>query len=216
MKRVQQALLLCCILGAAYIAGGLIADALYVPPVKRVRKLSSIVRLVDDKGATFCTGTVIGLHTVLTAAHCVLEDLGFGLVSQRKDIGIRPPNNLNVSVTANVIQVRYQMDQAVLTGDFKQFQVAPFISDVKTLDTTVKEQQKTACGFPLGGPLYCTTIFFKEPIQFFWKIKGTLIPGMSGGPVLLNDGTVVATNVAVEGDSSIVSPTYNLLKEAGE
>lgn len=216
MKRLQQVLLVLCLFGASYIVGGLTAEYLHVEPPKRIKKLSSIVRLVDPNGDTFCTGTVIGPNTVLTAAHCVVLGMEFGIPMTRTSIGIRPPSNADVLVTANVIKVRYQLDQALLVGDFKQFQVAPYISDVKALSGDVLSKTKTACGYPLGGPLFCTTIYYKEPIQFFWKVKGTLIPGMSGGPVLLDDGSVVATNVAVEGDSSIVAPIYNLNRDVSK
>lgn len=36
---------------------------------------------------------------------------------------------------------------------------------------------------------------------------------MSGGPTMLEDGTVVAINIAVEGRHAVVSPVYNLLTE---
>ena len=41
-------------------------------------------------------------------------------------------------------------------------------------------------------------------------LQAAVIPGMSGGPVLLRDGTVVAVNVAVDGNRAVVSPIYNL------
>lgn len=215
-KAVLRVGFLLCILLAALdlglIFGGFIAKTSVGPPLST--KIGGVVRLVEDKGSTFCTGTVISAHAILTAAHCVVLESMFGVMGVRRDIEIRPSSNAKLGVKANVISVRPQMDQAVLTGDFRQFQILPYISDVGTLDSKkTKDSKLTACGYPLGGPLYCTTIYYKDMSLFMWRVKGTLIPGMSGGPVFLSNDTVVATNVAVEGADSIVSPTYNLKDE---
>lgn len=172
-------------------------------------KMGSIVRLVN-KGSTFCTGTVLTPHTILTAAHCIATEGLMGEATIRTDIEIRPSNNSPVGVKATVYDIRYQMDQALLRGDFQQFSTRSYISDVGELTILKKRAKLTACGYPLGGPFYCGAFFYKEPDNFFWRGSGVLIPGMSGGCVYDEDGNVVATNVAVTGPYSIVSPIYNL------
>jgi len=174
-------------------------------------KPGAIVRLVEEQGNTFCSGTVITPHTVLTAAHCVISQTMLGMSLERKNIGIRPSNNMDLKVIANVKRVRYQMDQAILEGDFSQFQTAEFIPDVGALDSNaLKHSKMTACGYPLGGRLFCTTILYIDRDAFMWKVYGLLLPGMSGGPVFLSNGAVIATNVAVEANFSIISPIYGL------
>lgn len=179
--------------------------------VKKPKVTDAIVRLVT-RGATFCTGTVLSNTTVLTAAHCVVEQREFSAPEIRKNIEIRPADNSAVGAFGRVTTVRYQLDQAIITGDFSEFHSLRFIPDVGALNTeAIKRSKLTACGYPLGGKLFCATIYFKDLENFMWKVKGeTLLPGMSGGPVLLSNGDVVATNVAVEDDHSIVSPIYNL------
>ncbi len=195
---------------------GLIVVDIYFMAFKRTttalepRKLGPIVRLVEG-GKTFCTGTVVAKNAILTAAHCVLGESPYGVPVQRRGIEVRPSNNTPVNTLAEVFTVRYQMDQSILMGDFSKFQVAPYIPEVRNLtNKSLLTRKMTACGYPLGGPLFCTTIYFKEMYQFMWKVNGVLIPGMSGGPVFLSTGEVVATNDAVDGDSAIVSPIYTI------
>lgn len=174
-------------------------------------KLGSIVRLTQN-GRTFCSGTVIGAHTVLTAAHCVLlaEPTAMTSPTYRSNIEIRPSDDEPVNVKATVSYVRPQVDQALLRGNFEKFTVRHYISGVKELTILRSTGVFTACGYPLGGPLYCGPFYYKEPDNFFWKGAGVLLPGMSGGPMMDADGNVVATNVAVEQSYSIVAPLYNL------
>lgn len=172
--------------------------------------IGSIVRLVDN-GHTVCTGTVVSPTVIITAAHCVIMEGLFGGIIRSEPYEIRGDDNAPTGVLGTPYGVRVQLDQALLTGDFHVFKARKFMTDIKELNTYRSDNVTLlACGYPMGGPLYCTKMEFKELYQFMWATEGLLLPGMSGGPVMLDDGTVVAVNVAVAGDKSIVSPIYNI------
>ncbi len=186
------------------------------PVVKKSKKLGSIVRLVDQ-GRTFCSGTVINDHTILTAAHCVLVDTMMGPMLNQDPIEIRVDDNISHGVFATAFFASGQMDQALLTGDFKLFEVRNYLSDAPKLTLArTAEGNFISCGYPLGGNLYCSNTLFLYNFQFMWRVHGVLLPGMSGGPTMLQDGTVVAVNCAVEGADSIVSPIYNIDQNLGK
>ncbi|MBZ0111488.1 MAG: trypsin-like serine protease [Thermoanaerobaculia bacterium] len=78
------------------------------------------VAIVDSNNQTFCTGTLIGCNTVLTAAHCVCE--GTGSDCQAGGPGLAPAGSIGVFAQhggfrgVSNIQVRDNYEFAV-TGD---------------------------------------------------------------------------------------------------
>lgn len=177
---------------------------------KRATSNSSIVRLVNE-GHTFCSGTVLNDHTILTAAHCVIIETPFGGALNPGPIEIRANDNLPVGASGTPYYATPQMDQALLKGDFKNFTTRPYITNVQELTKMHPVGKKfISCGYPLGGNMFCNNTYYENLTNFMWSVNGILLPGMSGGPTMLEDGTVVAVNVAVEGINSIVSPIYNM------
>lgn len=186
------------------------------PVVNTPVKLSAIVRLVRD-GRTFCSGVVIDKTTILTASHCVISsDIFGGVRLNTAEIEIRAPDNRPLGVVAQVkpSAILLQLDRAILKGDFTQFEPAGYINDVQeNVATRIKDNVFMSCGYPLGGKLFCTKTVFVSNYGFMMEVKGVLIPGMSGGPTFTSDGRVVALNIAVEGEFSIISPVYNVNDE---
>ncbi len=179
------------------------------------KKFGSIVRLTHD-GRTFCTGTVVSPNLIFTAAHCVLSQTPFGTFLNDAGIEIRPDSNVATGVIARPIYATQQMDQAILTGDFSAFEARPAITDPEVLTQVKAGDEFLSCGYPLNGALFCTKLVYMNGAEFFWAVKGVLIPGMSGGPTMRADGAVMCVNTAVEKDHSIVSPLYNLNKSLPE
>ncbi len=175
-------------------------------------KLDSIVRLTrNDK--TFCSATIVSPDLAITAAHCVMVESDFGVFMNTDGIEIRARDNKAIGVTAKAIFASPQMDQAMLTGDFRAFVARPIITNPEALTKIkVKGQKFISCGYPLNGDLYCNELTFERNDLFFWAVNGVLLPGMSGGPTMLPDGAVVAVNTAVVQNLSIVSPIYNITK----
>lgn len=175
-------------------------------------KPGGIIRLVLN-GRTFCSGTVVSESLVVTAAHCVLMETPFGYMASPGDIEIRPSNNRSLGTYGKVAYTSVQMDQALIVGNFRQYRAHRMITDpALLLPYRANKAIFMSCGYPLNGDLFCNQTTFEKPDNFFWAVKGLLIPGMSGGPTMLADGTVVAVNVAVSGESSIVSPIYNITR----
>jgi len=183
---------------------------------KTAEKHDAIVRLVAENGMTFCSGVVVDDNTAITAAHCVvMQPLPFLPPMFRTGITLRNDDNTDLKTPVLSIRAWPQMDTAVLTGNFKEFKHADYSGDVSYLLASIKPGQKLkACGFPLGGKLYCSDLVFKGIRIFAWGAKGVLIPGMSGGPVFICDlfgkCTVVAVNTAMSEDEAIISPIYNI------
>lgn len=177
---------------------------------KTPKRLNPIVRLTEN-GQTFCSGTVITENTILTAAHCVTIQSPFGTFINAAPIDIRAEDNMPLHVYGKTYYATGQMDQALLHGDFRQFEPKKFVSDPTEL-TKLKKQGKRfkSCGYPLGGNLYCSEITYEQPYGLMFSGPGTLIPGMSGGPTMTSDGSVVAVNCAVIDTLSVVSPIYNI------
>lgn len=197
-----------------FMAGGIFLSftAPLPNPISKPKetKLGSIVRLVRE-GRTTCTGVVVSEDTIITAMHCVVIEGPFGPMINPSEIEIRDATNTPVSAYGKPIGARQQLDQAVIHGDFQKFAARKTITGVSELNKLAKyDVTLVACGYPLGGALHCNNLQFKELYDFFWATNGLLLPGMSGGPVMLEDGTVVALNVAVTKDKSIVSPIYNI------
>lgn len=175
--------------------------------------LSPIVRLVGKDGKTFCTGSVVNDTTIITAGHCLLgySFLGRTRVETEK-IEIRPVDNAKLDLYGAATYVTTQMDQGLVKGDFRAFDKINFITDplkIQTIKNTLPIL--VACGYPLYGNLFCSLMQYKEQEEFQWvTVGGVLIPGMSGGPVMTEDGTMLAVNSAVEGSAALVTPIYNL------
>lgn len=171
----------------------------------------SIIRLTHD-GRTFCSGTVIEHNLIVTAAHCVSISTPFGELINNNPIDIRPNSNEDLKVTAKALYVNPRMDYALLIGNFSGFKTRPYTTNPGKLEAfQVEGHSFTSCGYPLNGPLYCTSETFKRRDDFAWKVEGVLLPGMSGGPTMEN-GVVVAVNSAVSEGSSIVAPLYNIME----
>lgn len=189
--------------GTTKVAGLLFA-------VKKEKGLDPIVRLVQDNH-TFCSGTVVNDTTIITAAHCLLVLTPMGGMMNSAPIEIRTNENKPLGIWGSAYYATTQMDQGLVKGDFRKFDPKAYISDPEVLAKLRKRSPKfTSCGYPLGGNLFCTTIDYKGQFDFMWAGTGILLPGMSGGPSMLEDGTVVAVNVAVNGNEAFVSPIYNL------
>lgn len=186
------------------------------PVIKKSNKWPSIVRLTQS-GQTFCTGTVINKHTILTAAHCVVREGLLGPEVLDGPIEIRTNNNDKIGVFGLVYFSNSQTDHALIQGDFSRFETNKYITDVQKLVNLQRREQKfTACGYPLYGNLFCNTVYYNDLTNFMWFVDGLILPGMSGGPVMLEDGTVVGTNTAVQGNKSVISPLFNLDNEIKE
>jgi V8-like Glu-specific endopeptidase len=180
------------------------------PRLAKAHKLGSIVRLTHD-GHTFCSGTVVNQNTIITARHCVLEETPFGEFINKEPIDIRSESDQFLGVMATAYVAIAQLDQALLVGDFSRFESRKFVSSVQGLNEFAHyDQTLVACGYPLGGNLYCNKLFYQERNLFMWSAHGLLLPGMSGGPVMLEDGTLLAINIGVERNNAIVAPIYNL------
>jgi hypothetical protein len=173
-------------------------------------RLNPIVRLVRDN-RTFCTGTVVDAYTIITAAHCVAQQSLFEMSINYEPIEIRAEDDRPIKVSARVYEVRMQLDQAILVGNFPMFEPKKIITDINELkELRVPGKKYMSCGYPLYGDLYCGETTYLHVTDFFISISGVLLPGMSGGPTMLPNGTMIAVNNAVTGDESIVSPIYNI------
>jgi hypothetical protein len=214
MKTFMKTILLL-ILGAAGYMGVMLAANLTNIPVNpnMPTKYGSIVRLTMN-GKTFCSGTVITDYIIVTAAHCVLMETPFGMTLNTNPIEIRPSDNTDIGVIGYVNFATPQMDQALIVGKFTDFKNRRYITDPMKLQDigTLFNTKLISCGYPLNGDLYCSNMTYVGPENFSWAVKGILLPGMSGGPTMLPDGTMVAVNIAVLGEYSLVSPIYNLTK----
>lgn len=179
-------------------------------------RMGSIVRLVDAAGRTYCSGVVVNDAVIITASHCVIIETPFGNIVNPEPVEIRDDSNVPTGVYARPFSARIQLDQALLRGDFTQFKHRKTMTGVGALNKEAKyDAHLISCGYPMGGPLHCSDMYFKELYDFMWSTGGLLLPGMSGGPVMLPDGTVVAVNVAVTHSTtdhqvSLVSPIYNI------
>lgn len=170
----------------------------------------AIVRLTSE-GRTFCSGTVINDTTIVTAAHCVTAQSLFGSTLSGETINIRQNANVDLGITAKATYADSKLDRALLTGDFSKLPKAKYLSNIKQLSALrIKDSSLVSCGYPLAGDLYCSEMTYLKLTNFMWLVHGLLLPGMSGGPTMLPDGTVVAVNTAVDEDNSIVSPLYNV------
>ncbi len=172
-------------------------------------KFSPVVRLITNDGRTFCTGVVVSPNTVITAAHCIIEAVILGIPIFRSSF-VTDSTFTVAPVATNITSASSQLDQATLHGNFSAFESRNVITDVATLNSKVEPGSSfVSCGYPLGGALFCSRQVYQGRINFMWLMKGVLLPGMSGGPMMLDDGTVIAINDAVQDDFSIVSPTFN-------
>lgn len=181
-------------------------------------KLGAIVRLHEsESGRFFCSGTVVASNTIVTAAHCVLTYIDAGPFGQqvilRKGISVRTEDGKDLGIYAETAGAEPRSDQALLHGDFKDF-------DIKKLETDPAKIYKTftnpdsriqMCGYAYGGRLYCLLTQYKANYFFQMEMTGQIYPGTSGGPVIdLGTGKVIGVITAMKDDSSILSPTTNI------
>jgi len=181
-------------------------------------KLNPIIRLIEPEGGTFCTAVVISNDLAVTANHCINIEQemmpGVFQVHLLPYMEIRAADNIPRGLSAAPLWWDFRRDIAIIKGDFTKFLPRKYLSKPEDLIKYMKKDIKlVSCGYPYHGPLFCNQGFFVDRVGFHWGANTVVLPGMSGGPTMLEDGTVVGINDAVEqtqGGLSIISPTYDL------
>ncbi len=171
-------------------------------------KLPFIVKLYDKyTGHFFCSGSVISKNYILTAAHCV-----FDRDPAEYDIEVRSIDGVPVKIYARAIRAQGQADLAILTGNFSKFNQRYVETNPAYVVGSYKQHHLVACGFPYGGQIYCNEMFYIDPYSFFMSAKGSLYPGMSGGPVVdIETGAIVGVNSAAGPGFVLLAPTIELI-----
>lgn len=218
MTKTTKILIACFIVETLCVTTWVLDASGMLSKLRAPRRPNSIVRLHDRKtGRFFCSGTVVSDDTIITAAHCVaqVEDMGpLGqMLKLDESVDIRAGNGVELGIYGVTVAADPRSDQAIIHGDFKQFDARRSITDPKKVFEIYIDPKADlqSCGYPYSGKLYCTPIHYVEPYNFQMAVKGQMYPGMSGGPIIdMNTGEIVGINTAMMGDVAIVSLTTNI------
>lgn len=179
-------------------------------PSPAPKPFESIVRLLNDKGQFFCSGTVIAKNMILTAAHCVEGATSDSIIE------VRGANDKRVGVYGHPWRAMERADFAIIRGNFRHFDARQVETDPKVINEIFlnPNSQIVTCGYPYGGALACNRVTNIHRAAFFFAGDAYLYPGMSGGPVFdANTGKVIAENQAVTNEGQVVlSPLIELFK----
>jgi S1-C subfamily serine protease len=186
-----------------YIAPNLPKAQLSLADGNTKEKEQAILHLHNKDGFFFCTAFVIDDNYAVTAAHCLVDEVG-------NSIRVHTSSDAFTGLLATVAGYDQRSDQGLLLGDFKAF------NKVRMETETAEAAYATVlltCGFPHAQKsVLCTPFEVIGAEDFMVAGKhAAMYPGMSGGPVVnLETGHIVAINSAVEGDHALVAPTIGL------
>lgn len=172
--------------------------------IGRIPQNHSIVRLHTLEGQFFCSGVVVGRHTIFTAAHCV---------DGADQISVRGEDGKPLGVVAKVAGANGRADFAILRGDFRRFAARPADIDPRSIMKDIQSNKRKiiACGYPWAGKLFCSTVTDRVVMNFQIAGEGSLWPGMSGGPVIdAATGHVIGVNSAMSGSKMIFTPLVEI------
>jgi len=146
-------------------------------------KFSPLVILSTMKGKRFCSGTVVDNSYILTAAHCLIDEEGF---MKKDEIKLLDDHGRDTGVVGLPAAVNIMLDYGLIKADLREFEFIFMNTQQPAFDFT--KHNYVACGFP-GGQIeaVCVPVGNVLPTDFFYTGFGAVIPGMSGGPLMIID-----------------------------
>ncbi len=181
----------------------------------------AVVAIVNQDGAVTCSGTLIGPHTVLTAAHCLLPP--FDAAKNRVFFGATLAAG---GVLADITRVAAHPDFELATfrNDLglitlrQAVATAPLALDARMLDASLVGTAFEVVGFGITAPGATDAVARRTgsaQVSALGDVEFTNTPTSaqactfdSGGPALfLVGGQAVVTGVATHGDAACVDHT---------
>jgi S1-C subfamily serine protease len=176
------------------------------------KKFNPLVR-INISGA-FCSGTIIDDNYLLTAAHCV-SDVDHRL---QKDVPVYVFSDTgeNTRIIGTPVFSVASQDVALIKGNFTQFKYA-LVDLYGRFPVQAGNEPYLSFGFPAGQKEASQVYLFPRGNYLFMylMVGGTILKGMSGGPVINRRSIVVGVNSAVTENSVLIGPVIGILTLAG-